>query len=246
MAQSVDGWSELASLYNDPALKFFNPFVISDGSNNGDLTCSDVIYLSIFEFVKNIDPNINDDHISIDGEWIRKHMNILKRDISLAYERFNRSGRQDGNESNLASDWLKDAAYVSNVYNFTSNATQTYTVSVDIIMYAFAYMDQQQIMNIGRVMREDGIDGDDDDYYKPNGKRSRKGRSDSKDDNDSTTVISTSSHVNKNITDLATQKKDHDLRTSRLTGVDITLTHSEKLDQELVQKARDYLANLFD
>lgn len=240
MAQSVDGWSELASLFNDPDLKFENPFVKSD-----DLTCSDVIYLSIFDFVKNIDPNIYEDHISIDGEWIRKHMNILKRDISLAYERFNRSGRQDGNESNLASDWLKDAAYVSNLYNFTSGATQTYTVSVDIIMYAFVYMDQQQIMNIGRVMREDGIDGDDDDYHKPNGKRSRKGKgSDSKDDNDSTTVISTNS--NKNIIDMATQKKDHDLRTSRLTGVDIALTHSEKLDQALVQKARDYLANLFD
>lgn len=247
MAQSVDGWSELASLFNDPDLKFENPFVFCDRDDNGDLTCTDVIYISIFENVKNIDPNIYEDHISIDGEWIRKHMNILKRDISLAYERFSRSGRQDGNESNLASDWLKDATYVSNLYNFTSNATQTYTVSVDIIMYAFAYMDQQQIMNIGRVMREDGIDGDDDDYHQPKGKRHRKGKgSDGKDDDDNTTVISTNVNANKNITDLAQSKKDNDLALQKLSAIDIVLTHSDKLDPELVKKSQDYLTKLLD
>jgi len=161
MAEDQDGWAELAAEYNNPENKYWNKCVNLDYVN-GQLVylCSDPMYQGIFNFVKELDPDLPENPTVRDGKWIKTYTNKLKGQINLVYNNFMRSGNHDGRYTSLAADWLKDVEYVTRMYDYCGIAHQQ-NISADVIMYALVFIDQEDLMSIGKTIGNgDGIDDD--------------------------------------------------------------------------------------
>jgi hypothetical protein len=109
---------------------------------------------SIMKQCWELDPQCKGHKDMVDGAWIKKRMVELKRDLTVIYDNFTRSGLQDGSD-NQEMEWQSEANCDSWIL-FNHNKTNK-----DVLTYCFLIFSKEWYNQMGKLLPDGlGFDGE--------------------------------------------------------------------------------------